>query len=229
MLDVGCGQGRDALPLARMGHDVVGVDLSPKGIADLAAAAAAEGLAVTGHVADITAFVPEGHFDALLFDRTLHMLDAADRHAVLARLIGHLRPGGVLLLADETSNMAGFRAVLDASGLGWDILTDRGGIPLRAAGLKAQSNSGSPVEDRHRDHRVGEPPVGAFASRAGTATGRQRSRRRRAAASSQRERHHRPADQTARRPCSRDARCRAGARNRIVLARIVATPAVLAR
>ncbi len=122
VLDVGCGQGRDALPLARMGHVVVGVDVSPKGIADLTAAAAAEGLAITGHVADITSFVPEGRFDALLFDRTLHMLDAADRHAVLARLIGHLRPGGVLLLADEPGNMAGFRKVLDASGLRWESL-----------------------------------------------------------------------------------------------------------
>ncbi len=127
VLDLGCGQGRDALPLARMGHTVVGVDLSPKGIADMVAAAEAEGLAVTGHVADITAFVPEGRFDALLFDRTLHMLDAADRHAVLARLIGHLDPGGVLLIADEASNMAGFRGVLDASGQAWDRLTDRHG------------------------------------------------------------------------------------------------------
>ena len=122
VLDVGCGQGRDARPLARMGHAVVGVDLSPKGIADLTAAATAEGLAVTGQVADITVFEPEGRFGALLFDRTLHMLDETGRHAVLARLIGHLNAGGVLLLADEASNMAGFRKVLDASGFAWDIL-----------------------------------------------------------------------------------------------------------
>ena len=127
VLDIGCGQGRDALPLARMGHIVVGVDISPKGIADLANAAQAQGLAVTGEVADITVFTPEGRFDALLFDRTLHMLDAADRHAVLARLIGHLKDGGVLLVADEASNMAGVREVLDASGLTWDRLTDTRG------------------------------------------------------------------------------------------------------
>jgi len=33
VLDLGCGQGRDALFIARMGHDVLGVDLSPTGIA----------------------------------------------------------------------------------------------------------------------------------------------------------------------------------------------------
>lgn len=132
VLDVGCGQGRDALPLARMGHEVVGVDLSPKGIADLVAAAEAEGLAVTGHVADITTFVPEGNFDAVLFDHTLHMLDAADRHEVLARLLDHLRRGGMLLLADEPGNMAGFQQVIASSGLTWDtVKSSRGHLFLR--------------------------------------------------------------------------------------------------
>ena len=53
VLDIGCGQGRDALPIARRGHRVVGVDISPAGIDDLIAAAAADGLDVTGYVADI--------------------------------------------------------------------------------------------------------------------------------------------------------------------------------
>jgi 2-polyprenyl-3-methyl-5-hydroxy-6-metoxy-1,4-benzoquinol methylase len=39
VLDVGCGQGRDALFIARLEHSVVGVDLSFNGIRDLTAAA----------------------------------------------------------------------------------------------------------------------------------------------------------------------------------------------
>lgn len=127
VLDIGCGQGRDALPLARMGHRVVGVDLSPKGVADMIAAAAAEGLDVTGHAADITGYIPEGRFDALLFDRTLHMLAPPERHAVLARLLEYLEPGGLVFLEDEPSNMAGFRAVLAQSGSAWKTLLDRRG------------------------------------------------------------------------------------------------------
>jgi len=46
VLDVGCDQGRDALFIARLGHSVVGIDLSPTGIREL-----------------------------LLIDRTLHMLE----------------------------------------------------------------------------------------------------------------------------------------------------------
>lgn len=44
VLDVGCGQGCDALFIARAGHRVVGVDLSPNGIRDLTEAARREGL-----------------------------------------------------------------------------------------------------------------------------------------------------------------------------------------
>ncbi len=32
VLDLGCGQGRDALMIARKGHEVLGVDVSPTGI-----------------------------------------------------------------------------------------------------------------------------------------------------------------------------------------------------
>ncbi|WP_342077412.1 methyltransferase domain-containing protein [Yoonia sp. SS1-5] len=32
VLDVGCGQGRDAIFIARKGHQVVGVDISANGI-----------------------------------------------------------------------------------------------------------------------------------------------------------------------------------------------------
>ena len=51
VLDVGCGQGRDAMFIGRLGHSVVGVDISPNGIRDLTTAAAAKGLAVEGVIA----------------------------------------------------------------------------------------------------------------------------------------------------------------------------------
>lgn len=127
VLDVGCGQGRDALFIARLGHRVFGVDMSANGVSDLARIAAEEGLPIEGIVADIVSFVPNGGFDVVLIDRTLHMLAEADRLAVLERLIDHVVPGGRVLIADEPSNMAGFRAVLEASGCEWDIENDRRG------------------------------------------------------------------------------------------------------
>ena len=80
-----------------------------------------EGLSIIGHVADITAYRPDGHFDVLLIDRTLHMLDHAPRAATFAALIPCVTEGGWLVLADETSNLAGFRVALQRDDRTWDI------------------------------------------------------------------------------------------------------------
>ena len=57
VLDVGCGQGRDALFIAQLGHSVVGVDVSPNGIQAMVEAAHRANLSVTGVVADIEAYL----------------------------------------------------------------------------------------------------------------------------------------------------------------------------
>ena len=69
-----CRQGRDALFIARHGHHVLGVDLSPTGIRDRTIAAKIEGLPIQGTVADLTTYNPSGFFDIILCDRTLHTL-----------------------------------------------------------------------------------------------------------------------------------------------------------
>ncbi|SHH74880.1 class I SAM-dependent methyltransferase [Cognatishimia maritima] len=114
VLDVGCGQGRDALFFARLGHRVVGVDLSANGIRDLRAAAKAENLPISGLVADITKYTPDGNFEIILIDRTLHMLDQTAQRHVLTTLLDHVTPKGWVLIADETSNIAGFRQTIAA-------------------------------------------------------------------------------------------------------------------
>lgn len=127
VLDIGCGQGRDALFIARAGHRVVGVDLSRNGIRDLTNAAAKEGLPVEGIVADLETFTPKGMFDVLLIDRTLHMLDETPRHAVLARLIDAVSPGGWALIEDERSNITGMKAVFAIHDADWQITIEKRG------------------------------------------------------------------------------------------------------
>lgn len=114
VLDIGCGQGRDALFIARLGHSVVGVDLAPHGIRDMVASAEAEALPIEGIVADIADHAPDGTFDVILIDRTLHMLARPARLRVLSGLLDHTVPGGWLVIADEPSNMADFEATLAA-------------------------------------------------------------------------------------------------------------------
>lgn len=127
ILDVGCGQGRDALFIARMGHTVVGVDLSPNGIGDMMDAANREKLNIEGVTADIITFTPEGEFDVLLIDRTLHMLPEKERLDVLARLIGHVATDGWVLIADERSNTQGFKDVFQSDDASWDTEFERRG------------------------------------------------------------------------------------------------------
>ena len=128
VLDIGCGQGRDALFIARAGHHVVGVDLSPMGIRDLQAVAISEGLSIEGIVADVSTFVPQETFDVLLIDRTLHMLDEAPRLAALSQLIACVVPRGWVLIADERANMAGFKAVFAEHNADWRVETDDKGL-----------------------------------------------------------------------------------------------------
>ncbi len=119
VLDVGCGQGRDALFVARRGHRVVGVDLSPNGIRDMQTVAEREGLAIEGIVADLVTFHPDGVFDVVVIDRTLHMLSQADQCAVLKVLLDHVDVKGWVLISDEKSNISGFRDVIAAHESDW--------------------------------------------------------------------------------------------------------------
>ncbi|AXT34509.1 GNAT family N-acetyltransferase [Phaeobacter sp. LSS9] len=121
VLDIGCGQGRDALFIARLGHSVVGVDIAPNGIKDLVAAGNHENLRVEGIVADILDFRPVGQFEVLLIDRTLHLLPVENRVAVLKRLIGHVVLQGWVIISDEPENMAAFKEVFDARDAPWSL------------------------------------------------------------------------------------------------------------
>ena len=72
LLDLGCGQGRDALAIAQLGYEVTGVDNSEVGIKQLNEQAKKNGLNITGLVADIYAFEDFGSYDFILLDSMLH-------------------------------------------------------------------------------------------------------------------------------------------------------------
>ena len=128
VLDVGCGQGRDALFIARMGHHVTAVDKSPSGIADLLADSQREELAIDGYVADIRQFRSRHTFDVVVVDRLLHMLCATDRTAVLEKLLARVRRNGHVLIADERKNVPALMLLIDRSRRNWRPSLRRGGL-----------------------------------------------------------------------------------------------------
>jgi SAM-dependent methyltransferase len=100
-LDVGSGEGADAIWLASRGWQVTAVDFSTTALQRGAAHADALGADVAGRIrwvhADLTTWAPaEGPFD-LVSAQFLH-LPAAQRQALFAKLATMVAPGGSLLI-----------------------------------------------------------------------------------------------------------------------------------
>lgn len=128
VLDVGCGQGRDALFIGRLGHSVVAIDQSSTGIRDLLRDARREDLAIVGKVADIREFDWGGPYDVVVIDRTLHMLPNEESTRVIRDLMHATRSGSYLLIADERKSLPAFQAELDASDWQWSTVLARRGF-----------------------------------------------------------------------------------------------------
>ena len=91
-LDLACGEGRNAIWLARQGWDVTAVDFSSVGI-DKARRLAGD-LDVEWVVADVTHYEPARHFDLVVIFY-LHLPDA-EMAKVFDRAVAAVRPGGTL-------------------------------------------------------------------------------------------------------------------------------------
>lgn len=99
VLDMPCGPGRHALPLARVGHRVVAVDRTRAYLDELRAAAVPE-LALEVVEADMRDFVRPGSFDlALLLYNSLGYFDSpSEDRRLLENLWTSLRPGATLVI-----------------------------------------------------------------------------------------------------------------------------------
>ncbi|HEX7738455.1 MAG TPA: methyltransferase domain-containing protein [Marmoricola sp.] len=111
VLDVGGGDGMDALPLARAGHEVTIVDPSTSWLREAARRAASDGVAITtveGGLDDL----PEGEWDLTLCHFVLRYRDAD--HADVAALARRVRPGGRLSIMDVNPAGLVLRALVEA-------------------------------------------------------------------------------------------------------------------
>lgn len=72
VLDLGCGQGRDAIALAKLGYKVTGFDNSKVGIEQMMEISDKESLEIVGLVGDIFAFDNYYDFDIVLLDSMFH-------------------------------------------------------------------------------------------------------------------------------------------------------------
>ena len=98
-LDVGCGEGADAVWLAGREWRVTGVDISTVALGRAAAAAETAGVAdrVTWQQADLLAYEPPAASFDLVSSQFIH-LPKELREALVAKLAAAVRPGGSLLV-----------------------------------------------------------------------------------------------------------------------------------
>lgn len=103
LLDLGCGTGNHAWPLARRGYSVVGVDQSrsmlARARAKAAAALPADGAPPVFRQGDIRDVEINSQFDAviMMFAVLCYLHDDSDVLAALATVRRHLEPGGLFI------------------------------------------------------------------------------------------------------------------------------------
>lgn len=104
-LDLGCGQGRNAIWLAQQGHTVTGVDVSDVAIDHARRLAAEAGVDVEFVAHDLATWQPEpAAYDLVVLSYL--QLPAATRRIVHASAVTAVAPGGrILLIAHHRDNL----------------------------------------------------------------------------------------------------------------------------
>ncbi len=100
VLDLGCGQGRDAIALARLGYSVTGIDNSRVGIDQMNEIGQNEKLKLVGQVGDIYAFDDFSEFEIVLLDSMFHFAkkDKAKEIGLIKKIISEIKIGCLIVV-----------------------------------------------------------------------------------------------------------------------------------
>ena len=95
LLDIGCGEGRNAIFFARNGYHVTAFDLSPVGVAKTKQMAGEVGVRLEAFTADLLDFRLTASYDVLFSTGTLHYIPEGLRAEILANYQRFTSPGGI--------------------------------------------------------------------------------------------------------------------------------------
>jgi 2-polyprenyl-3-methyl-5-hydroxy-6-metoxy-1,4-benzoquinol methylase len=129
-LDLGCGEGADAVWLARCGWQVTAVDISGVALSRAADHAAEADVTIDFQRHDLRESFPEGQWD-LVSTQFLHHWEDFDREKILRRAAEAVAPGGTLLIEGHTDHgpadlhlpTPGEVVASLRLGTGWQVLT----------------------------------------------------------------------------------------------------------
>jgi SAM-dependent methyltransferase len=134
VLSVADGEGRNAVHLARLGHEVTAFDLSPNAIAKARTLAAEARVDVDFRVSTLEDWDWSAPVDALVAV-FIQFLPPEDREAAFSRFAGAVRPGGLILLHGYAPRQVGYgtggpkavenmytEGMLSSAFAGWEVL-----------------------------------------------------------------------------------------------------------
>lgn len=103
-VDLGCGEGADAIWLARQGWTVLGVDISPTAVTRARGAAVEAGVddRATFEAHDLSTWEPDGEID-LVTASFFHSREELPRTEILRRVAAHVAPGGHLAIVSHAA------------------------------------------------------------------------------------------------------------------------------
>lgn len=95
VLDIGCGEGKDAVFLARNGYQVSAFDIADTGLIKARRLAERLGVAVDFFKANLLDFQPEGMYDIVFSSGVFHYLPPEKRGEIIDRVKAHTAPHGM--------------------------------------------------------------------------------------------------------------------------------------
>ena len=137
VLDLGCGEGRNAVFLAERGFNVTAVDFSESGIAKLRSLAEKKGIHIRTGLADMREYIFGEMFDLIVSHGCLHLIERDQWQQMINKFKDYTHPGGTNVVAVFTdtlpppSDLAEHCLGLFKEGelfsqyIGWDIILQK--------------------------------------------------------------------------------------------------------
>ena len=150
-LELGIGTGRIALPLARRGVDVHGIDLSRAMVARLRAKPGGDAIGVT--IGDFAATRVNGTFSLvyLVFNTIMNLTSQDAQVACFRTAADHLEPGGCFVIEVGVPDLR--RLPPGQTMVPWQVTPERWAFDLYDVATQAMSSNYITVEDGRGEYR----------------------------------------------------------------------------
>lgn len=102
VLDVGMGEGRNAVFMAQKGYKVTGIDISSVAVKKARALAHEYGVRIESIVTPVEKFLPEKPFDAIL---CFYYVD----RKLIPKMLNWLKPGGIIIFESHSEKQKGMK------------------------------------------------------------------------------------------------------------------------